>query len=139
MLLEDKSFPLFLLDCVPFAHVAEPVICCHLQTSLSSSSLACSLLSPSFLFSSPYHSSSSLLVGFQLCNLNQQPAAPSHTVIYHIPHAKLKFVTTPDKAVVCWLADVCTLVCRCLTVSLSALTGNWLKNEKMLLEQLGRK
>lgn len=111
MLLEDKSFPLFSIrDCVPFAHVAEPVICCHLQTSLSSSSLACSLLSPSFLFSSPYHSSSFLLVGFQLCNLNQQPAAPSHTVIYHIPHEKRKFVTTPDKAVVCWLADVCALV-----------------------------
>lgn len=111
LLLVDTLFSLVSIrGCVPSAHIAEPVTCCHLQTSLSSTYLACSLLFPSFLFlfSLPFFSSPFLfLVGFKLGILNQQPAA---SILHAKSYYTFKFDSTPYKVVVCWLADVCVFV-----------------------------
>lgn len=113
LLIGHRSFSLVCIRCcLPSAPLAEPVICCHLQTSLSSAFLACSLLIPfSFSFSLP-------------CILNQQPAAPSRF------HKKKDLLWTIDGStqtvMVCRFADVCVFVCKmadCVCLCLRQETG----------------
>lgn len=120
-----------MLQYFPFAPFAEPVKCYHIQKSLSSTFLACSLLFPSSLFFLPAFLlfSHFLIVGFKLCILSQQPQPKSD------PAARFSHSCCGFR-----LPHVCVFVLHNSWLSVYLpLTGSWQKNVKMPLEQHGRK